>query len=164
MKAYNHPYDIDQIVLNVKVDFVARGLIDRQGVILDLEAFKIALVSSIKKPIVIRKNDNMQAKLDQGQEILTQICVYVVMNAEGPVNAGFRKSKIILKESETLAEYVIQRDQNEGGVQIKGETALTPEQQRDIFSALGCDLVRTQIFDGESPVVAAALRDMLERR
>jgi len=164
MKAYNHPYDIDHIVLNVKVDFIARGLIDRQGAILDLQAFKTALVSSIKKPIIIGPNDNMQAKLDQGHDILTQIIVYITMNSNGPVHAGFRKSTITLKASETIAEYVIQSNESGGDVHILGEKKLTPEQQKDIFTSLGKDLVRAQIFDSEPPAVAAALRDLLERR
>ena len=163
MKTYDLPYAIDNLVLNVKADFLERGIIERDGGILDLVAFKVALVSSVKKPITVRRGEDLQAKLAKGHDVLTQIRVFVVMSGRRRVRAGFRKSKMVLDESDTLVEYVIRRADDDD-VQIVGEPTLTPAQQRRVFAALARDLAQVRIFDDESPVIAAALRNMLERR
>ncbi len=163
MKTYDHPFAIDKIVLNIRADFLKQGIIERDGGILDMKAFKIALVSSIKKPITIGPGEDIRAKLAEGHDMLTQIRCFVVMKRGRPVRSGFRKSKIEIKRADTLIEYLIRRS-DDHDVQIVGEPALTPAQQRDVFAALARDLAQVQIFDDESPVVADALRDMLERR
>jgi len=163
MKTHDLPYAIDDIVLNVKADFLERGIIERDGGILDMEAFKVALVSSVKKPITVGPGEDLRAKLAKGHDILTQIRVFVVMSGGRPVHSGFRKSKIALEEADTLVEYVIRRADDDD-VQIVGVPALTPAQQRHVFEALALDLVQARIFDDESPVIAAILRNMLERR
>ena len=163
MKTHDLPYAIDDIVLNVKADFLERGIIGRDGGILDMEAFKVALVSSLKKPITVGPGEDIQARLAQGHDVLTQIRVFVVISGGRPVHSGFRKSKIALEETDTLGEYVIRRA-GDDDVQIVGEPALTPAQQRHVFAGLARDLAQVQIFDDESPVITAALRNMLERR
>lgn len=163
MKTHDLPLSIDDIVLNVKADLVERGIIDHDGGILDMEAFKVALVSSVKKPITVGPGEDLHAKLAKGHDVLTQIRVFVVMRGGRPTRSGFRKSKIAPENGETLMEYVIRRADG-GDIQISGEPALTPVEQQLVFAALARDLAQAQIFDNEPPVVAAALRDMLERR
>jgi len=163
MRTHNLPYAIDDIVLNVKADFLERGIIERDGGTLDMEAFKVALVSSVKKPITVGPGEDLRAQLAKGHDILTQIRVFVVMCGGRPVHSGFRRSKVALEETDTLVEYVIRRADDDD-VQIVGEPTLTPAQQRHVFAALARDLVQARIFDDEPPVIAAALRNMLERR
>jgi hypothetical protein len=160
MKTYDQPYAIDDIALNVQVELRQRGIITRDGRLVDLQAFKLALVSSLKKPITILRGEDVQAKLAEGQAILTQVLVFVVIRDGRPVDAGFRKGKIMLHEGDSLVEYVIRRV-GDGTVQVVGEPTLTPTQQREVYLALARDLARVKIFDTEPPAVAAALRDML---
>ncbi len=160
MKTHDLPYAIGAFVLNVQVDLVGRGLMTREGHVPDMKAFKDALVSSIKKPITILPGEDVRAKLAEGQLILTQICVFVVMRGGHPVDAGFREGKLVRADGDEIVGYVVRRG-DRGQVEVAGDPALTRAQQKQVFAALARDLAAVRIFDNAPPPVAAALRAML---
>jgi hypothetical protein len=160
---FDDPTDIGSITLNFRSACVQRKILDHDGVLLDLEAFKLALVSSMKKPIVVESLAEYHRLNEEGklcQPILTQILVHVAWLNNDPVGASLRQSK--LPPDAEIATYVCKLERDK--VCLAGEPTLGPMHQRQMFLSLAEDVAAARIFDDESPQVARALRDTLDRR
>ncbi len=160
---FDEPYDVGGLTLNFRAECVQREVMDHDGSLLDLEGFKEALVSSMKKPIVVSSLEEYERLDREGkltQPILTQVLVHVSLDGDEPVRASLRTSK--LDPELEIVTYVCKRDRD--AVRLVGEPDLGPGHQRRLFISLAEDVAAARIFDDESPVVASALRGMLDRR
>jgi hypothetical protein len=162
METWDEPTDIGRVVLNLRAECVARKVIDHDGRLLDLEGFMVALVSTVKKSIVVKDLDEYRRLREEeklAQPILTRIVVYVACGDGVSTAASLRRNK--LPEEADICTYVAQRQGDD--VRLVGDPPLDDAQQRQLFESLAHDVAAAQIFDDEAPVVAAALRAALER-
>lgn len=160
---FDEPTDVGKLTLNIRAECVQLKILDHDGSLLDLEAFKEALVSTIKKPIVVKSLEEYQRLSDEGklgQPILIQVLVHVAWQGSDPAGASLRRSK--LPSEAEVATYVCKKVND--AVCLTGDPALGPAQQRQMFLSLAEDVAAARIFDDEAPAVAGALRDMLDRR
>lgn len=152
--------------LNVRVDFTSRGLITDEGEVPDLAAFKQALVSSIKEPIVFERGESLdsdaaRAKLMRGQALYTRIIVHVAVAGGWPRRAGFREQMLRLAPDEVAAAYVVERAGDD--VVFTGAPPIAREAQDELFRSLARDLAATEIFDEQGPALGAILRDRMDK-
>ncbi len=162
-ETYDEPTDVGKITLNFRGDCVQGKILDHDGTLLDLEAFKQALVCTMKKSIVVKSMEEYNRLREEGklsQPILTQILVHVAWHKNKPRRASLRKNK--LPQDAQIITYVC--NEVNGVVCLTGEPTLGPAQQKRMFLSLAQDVAAARIFDDEAPVVARALRDMLDRR
>jgi hypothetical protein len=162
-ETFDEPTDVSAIVLNFRAECVQRKALGHDGTLLDLEAFKQALVSSLKKSIVVKSLAEYERLGEQGlltQPILTQIMVYIAWRDDSPTQASLRRGK--LPADATITTHVARMVGD--SVCLVGEPALQHAQQEQMFLSLVSSVAGAQIFDDEPPAVAAALRGSLDRR
>ena len=160
---WDEPTDIGAVVLNLRAECVRCKAIDHDGAVLDLDGFKTALVTTLKKSIVVEDLGQYQRLQREGkltQPILTKILVYVAWRDGQPDTASLRRTAFA--PDARIRAYVAQRQ--DGQVRLVGEPALDDARQHRLFASLAESVGAAQIFDEESPAVAAALRRALDRR
>lgn len=159
MKTDPEPADISTYLLNFQVFLKERKIMDEDGYVTDMGAFKEVLVTTIEKAIVITDLSTLKEKLKEEQPVLVKIRACIVFSDEVPVRAYFRKYRAKTEPGESLKEYVVQKV--DGVVKLTGPQELEPSQQDAMFESLAAEVAAVRIFDEEPAPLAEALRDML---
>jgi len=169
---FDEPYDLGEYIFNLEGDLRGDHIIETDGTVPDLKAFKHALVTRVSRSVVISRGatdpeewpEDLCNAMDTEGPPVTEFYVYLAVTEKDavPQNASFRENKIQLRKGETITEYLVK--EIEGEVRLVGEPALSTEDEDRMFGCLAQDLARVQIFDDQPDVVADALRDMLDRR
>lgn len=159
MKTYDEPADISSHLLNFQVYLREKKILDEDGHMTDMQAFREAIVTTIPKPIVITDMSKLREMLDEEQPILTVIRIFTVFSGDAPVRAHFRKYRALPGPGETLEEYAVCR--TDGAVTMTGPRRLSASEENAIFESLALDVAAVKIFDDEPAPVAEALRNMI---
>lgn len=160
MKIYEDPADISSYLLNFRAFLRMEKIVDDEGHINDMKAFKEALVSTIEKAVVIEDLSKLNEKLKEEQPIFVKIKAFVVFSDNVPVRAYFRKHKATIGPGESLEEYTVHNV--DGAVRITGLQELKPLQEEAMFDSLAEEVAAVKIFDEEPAPLADALRGMIQ--
>lgn len=160
MKIYEDPADISSYLLNFRAFLRMEKIMDDDGHIDNMKAFKEALVSTIEKAVVIEDLSKLDEKLKEEQPIFVKIKVFVVFSDDMPVRAFFRKHKARIGPGESLEEYTVHNVDD--AVRITGLKDLKPIQEEAMFDSLAAEVAAVKIFDEEPAPLADALRGMIQ--